>query len=194
MEATRWTAWPCRRRSSLGSATTSSTTTGRSRRSASSRALSGIPRTECDHGAGQQGEVSRQVVPPQARVEGPAAKKRGNERGNKRRNRRTRSSARGQAHAGVGFHRLHASEGRRRPAPRGAEEAVQRPALQRARSVRAVFGRLDRRRAHFGGDAGDAQPGAHAPLRQGRKERRAGKNGGRGGHYGRGTENRIERR
>ena len=39
-----------------------------------------------------------------------------------------------------------------------------RPAFQHARSVRGVLGRLDRRRADPAGDAGDAEPGAHAAV------------------------------
>src|SRR6185312_14097369 len=148
--ATRWTESACRRRFSPGSATTWNTTTARSRRSASSRARSSIRRTGCDHG-GREGErkIPEPLVPAEERIEGASREDSGDAG--------ARASPVGQAHARVGLHRLHASEGRGRAAPRGAEEALQRSTFQPARSVRAVLGRLDRRRADLRGDAGDAE-------------------------------------
>ena len=168
-EGARWldggdrsTAWRCRRRSSPGSASTSSTHyRPRAARSASSRARSCIRRTASSDGArskedflGRWSRLKQRARPPPSK---PAPQDEAAQR-------RAAGAAAGRgAHARFGLPRLLASQGGRRAAPRGAEEAVQRSALQHARiRLERLLRRLDRREPISDGDAGDAEPGAHA--------------------------------
>src|SRR5882672_381883 len=185
--AIRSTAWRCRRKSSPGSAVTWKRTIGPSRRSASSRAPSSIRRIGPSDG--------RRFPPPlvasQARERRREAggKARGEERGGSA---AARAAAGRQADARVGLQPVHAAHGRGLAAPRGAEEAIQRSALQHSRSVRSLFGRLDRRRADPTRDAGDPQSGEDAAVRQAVRGAEAG--AGRGGSEGRREARREGRR
>src|SRR2546425_13311209 len=157
--AIRSTVSRCRPRSTPGLATTWRRTIGPRRRSASSRARSCIRRTASD--GRREGSLSLALVAAEARAAGREERRAGARAG---------IATRGEPDAGIGLRRLHASEGEGRAAALAAEEALQRSALQSARSVRGVLGRLDRRRADPAGAPRDAEPGAQRALQRGRKE------------------------
>src|SRR2546429_2268023 len=142
-----------------GSATTWRRTTGPSRRSASSRARSSTRSSASD--GRRQGSLPFALVAAETRAAGRETDGIGTRAG---------AAAGREPDAGIGLHRFHASEGEAGAAAPRAEEALQRSAFQPARSVRSVFGRLDRRRADFAGAARHAEPGAHGAIYRAGKE------------------------